>query len=75
MVQFYNMFKVYVLTEKQLEENGYPFVYKKSESSEFLVYLPKPISQQCQTAVSKYSIQNHTITNAKYNSSCKRQKH
>jgi hypothetical protein len=64
------MLRAYILTEKQLDDNGYPSVYKKCENNEVLAYLPKSTSQQ-QTAVSKYSIQNHTITSAKYNSSCK----
>ena len=62
------MFKVYVLTEKQLEDNGYPFVYKKSESTELLACLPKPISQQ-NSNINKYSTQNHT--SAKFDSACK----
>ncbi len=60
--------KNYVLTESQLDANGYPNVFKKNLNDELLTYLPKPVSQQ--TSISKYSIQNHTITNAKYNSSC-----
>ena len=70
------MFKVYILTEKQLEDNGYPFIYKKSDSLDLMAYLPKPISQQA-SIQNKYSIHKHMITTAKYNSSseiklCKR---
>lgn len=76
--QIYNMFKVYVLNEKQLEENGYPLVYNNipndNDDDVLLAYIPKSTTLAATTTAvgtsrNTSTTNKYSITNTKLNPS------